>query len=1284
MEPQQEGKSLAVSSLEAKHISSKNMEPLNGMLRTVAKRSPLTHPAIQHQKLDALLQNRNPYIIPETGKVLSKIHSISDNSVQTALVIGSKIHDKLKLLDINNEPETSFIGSENVSYCFSELKLSNKQISEQQHHGSLVLKDSESLSITDHLHPLSSLNTTICTDKPVISKPSKAFSLVSSNENATDQLNTRSVTFSMDKLDQIFNDMLGKASVGSLMSRSGNYKSNSSSSASTRDFGKKAESSENIPINKLKESPTHSVLAHSPEPVNPVSSYRELHLCKEIQMSMKDLNFHSPLPTQMYSWPHLEQGGSLVLVNGSGTGRSWSYLPVVCSSVMRSLQNTATTLEDRMAPGPLALLVVDSVENAMNLTSHCDFLMRDYNTEFPKVVNTHDHSTTVVYMMLLNSCGVLVTTLAHLLDILVNGLALVDATRLKFLIFDDFDRMRLGNLQLLDEVLQKVYALGCLTMQLVLVAQQWHADSFKKLLRRTIKPLVLFGDFFEAALYGGLKMKIILRISTLKNRQLLDILAAQEVPRKRTLIYCKSQMELENLKMILTEAGHQCVGISRAHNQEPHELMLVSDNPIPKQLHLRNIELLIHFSLPESWLRFSSRFHTMAGNICNLFTTPPGIERPSLITYLMLDERNSREWPRTMKFLQDHGIATNELNSQFMSLSQQKMDDDIPYCPYQLSSGDCNRRLCNKRHHYVKSDLSQPGNPLQQTGTLIRCKLYKAYDPVHMAVWPLKYKSKDSCSWMEVPYPSNPSTLLLKISMGVPQKVHYPYNLNDVCFVLYEETWRRVRIVDISSEHKLTVQFMDHGSELVQVKPSDLRQCPEKFRSLPPLAMDIRLSGLVPAGEGGKWSADANQWVQESFGAVDGQVMQISVDFSILHVVYVREVSLIEECPTMLTSVYKIFLRKELLRRGFAKMDSTSNQEVRVLLEQQKQKIEELESNKENISFGKRNTDLEDHTIDLNFPRRECTEMVEKGDLMMGSLNRIQETEKAGDKKELPSDQIEDKIYEVTKKNTCKDKILNDGGKSVAEKLIPIEPPIDSSTALLNTLINELNSTCSSKKQDTQKFIHNLVQSEDNQEILHRNSGLIKSRLDKSLKVGLQELSKELVLQSLNCASKSGEVVRPRIRWHQTQTHIELIIEQQVTEYKLILKGNTLIYNVTTTTPSQRCILNLLGEVRIETEKQHGYNLHVKLAKIGLLGFWPSLLNSLYDQQNSHWLIYDTERAQGPPLSMGLALWDGYLTYENRNNYSDSEEDEFYSAPEVFREPGVEYCDLDSTLYEDF
>jgi len=330
-------------------------------LRAVANRYTLTHPATQPQKLEALLQNRNPYLIPETGKVLSKIQGNSDNSVQTALFnrskqIDKKIPDK-NTLDANSKPEEKFVRSENLSDCISKLKLSTvNKICNQEDPG--CISNSTNSTVTSenfsaHLN-LSSPSTSFGAQKHKIFEPLPTSLSVSSNGTKSDQLNTRTVTFSMEKLDQIFNDMLRKTSSGSRIPRTGSSQSNPRTLTSTSDLAKKAESDVEIPVYKSKGSPTHSVLAHSPEPVDPIRSYKELHLCKEIQLAMNDLKFDSPLPAQMYAWPHLAQGGSLVMVNGSGTGRSWSYLPVVCSFVLRSLQNPPTTLEDRLAPGPLA------------------------------------------------------------------------------------------------------------------------------------------------------------------------------------------------------------------------------------------------------------------------------------------------------------------------------------------------------------------------------------------------------------------------------------------------------------------------------------------------------------------------------------------------------------------------------------------------------------------------------------------------------------------------------------------------------------------------------------------------------------------------------------------------------------------------------------------------------------------------------------------------------------------------------------------------------------------
>lgn len=534
------------------------------LLSENAKKSTPTPSAIQQQKLDALLQQHKTYLIPNSVKLLSKVQSISESSVQTALAnrskqISKELPHKANQSEDNGKKEVKYLESENVSECLSKVKLSSYQQKNT---------DLSTLSGPRNLASSSTNSNSNVRKSMTLFKSSGAHLTPSLSENCTNQSNNRTVLFSMDKMEQIFNDMLGKNPSERSVQKNRSQMPNPNVSTTKRCVEKMhVYRSENMGDRKPSVCLKHLVLAHSPEPVNPVTSYKELPLGNTILNAMDDLNFQTPLPTQIYAWPHLVNRGSLVLVNPSGTGRSWSYLPVICSSVLSSFENVTSNLDTRIAPGPLAILIVDSVENAKKLASHCEFLMKDFNTQNLKVVNAHAHSMMDVYMMLLNSCGVLVTTLAHLNDLLSNELPLVNPTRLEFLIFDDYDRKRLDNAELLKEVFQKVNSIGGLSKQLVLVAQQWHSERFQKLLNRTTKPLILFGDFLEAALYGGLKFNVTLRSSALKARQLLDILAEQDGSKKRTLIYCKNQMELEELSAILIEAGLQCVDISKAQNQ---------------------------------------------------------------------------------------------------------------------------------------------------------------------------------------------------------------------------------------------------------------------------------------------------------------------------------------------------------------------------------------------------------------------------------------------------------------------------------------------------------------------------------------------------------------------------------------------------------------------------------------------------------------------------------------------------------------------------------------------
>lgn len=305
------------------------------------------------------------------------------------------------------------------------------------------------------------------------------------------------------------------------------------------------------------------VLAHSsvPEQVLPMAQHvSESLLCPDVQKVMIEMDLQLPMATQRYAWPHLMLGNSFVLVDNAGHGRSWCYLPALCSLVMRRMRESVD-----IGVGPLALLLADSAEQAGILANHCKTLMKFYETQFLKVLNTHEYSTEDVQLMLLNSCGILVTTATHLKQLLLPGaLQLISPRRMKYFVMDDYDRMRCE----LPELLPLLHGLNLNRVQLMLVAQQWHSRVFLELINRLANnPLVLFGDFLKAAIYGNLKLDIALLRSNQKIDKLIRYLKEQSSSQRRTAIYCKHEAELATLKEALTAAGLECIGASDAAKQ---------------------------------------------------------------------------------------------------------------------------------------------------------------------------------------------------------------------------------------------------------------------------------------------------------------------------------------------------------------------------------------------------------------------------------------------------------------------------------------------------------------------------------------------------------------------------------------------------------------------------------------------------------------------------------------------------------------------------------------------
>lgn len=310
---------------------------------------------------------------------------------------------------------------------------------------------------------------------------------------------------------------------------------------------------------------SNCVLAHSLEPTTPIREFEKMALCGTVKTALKDRFFHTLMPLQQYAWPHLCAGGSMILVNGSVTVRTWSYLPVLCSSVLKSFDSASAS--SRSPAGPLAILVTESPANASTLFKEISYLMQNHETHHIKVVNGHAYSERDLIFMLLNGFGILVTTPPQFHSIIKEKLHLIDKNRVHFFVLDDFQPMQVEYPEIMDDLMRSLNDFRNPQTQIIIITQKWQSRPFQKLLRSIPNPLILFGDFLEAAMYGKLALTLNVQREDQKDDVLLSFLAQQKPLKKLTMICFKSENELEGYKSMLFKAGYECIGISKAADQ---------------------------------------------------------------------------------------------------------------------------------------------------------------------------------------------------------------------------------------------------------------------------------------------------------------------------------------------------------------------------------------------------------------------------------------------------------------------------------------------------------------------------------------------------------------------------------------------------------------------------------------------------------------------------------------------------------------------------------------------
>lgn len=310
----------------------------------------------------------------------------------------------------------------------------------------------------------------------------------------------------------------------------------------------------------------HLVLAHSSIQLTPIENISETPFLPEIHEEMRQMRVNKVYRIQVYSWSHVLRNNSLFVVNPTRSGKTWSYLPPLCSVLC--------CRKDTFKPsyGPVALILVASLKHVELINNYCRRLMSGLKCDAPTCIPSYGMRNLIeTKSHLLNGCGILVATPSNVLRLLQENEnePLFDAERLQHIVIDDMDIMMSRSRQDFENAccilfrMAKKSKVKKLIPQLIVTSRDWDG-LMVKLIRKSNQPLLLMGDFLEAAVYGHATLSVKLKSSTEKNDTILKFIrdiseSAQDLD-NRTLITCNSDVDVQSVSKFLNDCGYPCLG----------------------------------------------------------------------------------------------------------------------------------------------------------------------------------------------------------------------------------------------------------------------------------------------------------------------------------------------------------------------------------------------------------------------------------------------------------------------------------------------------------------------------------------------------------------------------------------------------------------------------------------------------------------------------------------------------------------------------------------------------
>ena len=395
------------------------------------------------------------------------------------------------------------------------------------------------------------------------------------------------------------------------------------------------------PVNAYK--PPTTSFAHSPldifafgeRLIVPLQSIESGIFTKSIESRLKE---RPMTKLQSHCWSQIVNCHSVVIVEENTIFKSplLNYLP--------ALLNTLKHQQVKSGVGPVAVVIVKTSHEAKNIEKFCSDLLEDLSI----VVAAGPIDTK---FELMNGCDLLIATppaFCRLIDNIVKGL-IFDKDRIKHLIFHQVDTMISRHESEINAIIRTCTKKDKPEQnpQIIVTSSRWMEEIRKKLmiLIHSKDVVVCIENFLEAAAFAGCDVQFVteskLNVEG-KNKKLKESLEKGVYKAKRTVVVTNDEASSKNLFEYLKKTtvnvlhadkeNFKSVKTEWMQQREGKFHVLITSDASLKGLELRNVENLIHFTLP-SMEKFSQRFVALIEKIYTSLRKKT-VQKPSITIFL--------------------------------------------------------------------------------------------------------------------------------------------------------------------------------------------------------------------------------------------------------------------------------------------------------------------------------------------------------------------------------------------------------------------------------------------------------------------------------------------------------------------------------------------------------------------------------------------------------------------------------------------------------------------------